>query len=191
MIGLGLALVALYMSSLKRPDVRVAVQQPGFSPLGILQTSDGEITEARVVAQVFITNSGAKAGVLFDMEPYPEHTIGGRHPVKYSCAVMDDDDREYALPFVVPAAGIVLRRLNFHAYLSAGDPDRAGRTLDEDQLRTELRIWYFSTGGFSFKPRRRGQPIIKRRYIGVSTDLLMVEKPNDGTTSSAKGGPDE
>lgn len=185
-VGLGLALIALYLSNLKRPNIRVAVQEPGFSPLGVLQTSDGDFTEARVVAQVFITNSGAKAGVLFDMEPYPEHTIGGRRPVKYSCAVMDDEDREYALPFVVPAAGTVLRRLNFHAYLSAGDPGQAP-PLDEDQLRTELRIWYFSTGGFSFKPRRRGRPIIKRRHIDITTDLLIFEEPDDGTRPNVDG----
>lgn len=178
LVGLALALSAIYLSSLKRPNVRIVVPEGTFFPLATLERKDGRWTAVRLVVPVCITNSGAKAGALLELEPHPESTVRGQSVVRYSCAVRGEDDKEYALPAIVPAAGVILRTLNFYGHLGHPSPPEEAsdeRSPEPDALDLTVTFRYTATGGMRLLPWKRGQPIIRRRSLRVTRDLLPLD----------------
>lgn len=174
LFGLALAVLAIYLSSLKRPDVRIVVPDATFFPLGIIEKKNGEWAAVRVVVPIYITNSGAKAGVFLELEPHPQARVRGRSLFKYSCAVRGEDDKEYELPAVVPAAGIILRTLNFYGHLDQSlnkhqKLEKAPAETDDFDMSVTFR--YKTTGGMRLVPWRQGQPVIRHRSLEVTVEL--------------------
>ena len=180
LLALVLAAIALYYSSLKRPDVRViAYRYAGSEAFGMVEDLGDGRAAVRLIVSVVLSNVGARGGVLLDVDPHLHPVLGTavverRQELKIFDA--DDEGRSFAAPVVVGASAAVLRKFVVDATVAAPEPVEA--VLEggpgDDPPTTEIRFSYAAMGGVHLRPWRRGQPIVKVRSLDVEVPLLRV-----------------
>lgn len=183
-VALIVALLAVHVGNLKRPEIRL-IQMPrtGFPVIIFPRDKGSPPRTGEFLTFVYAFNSGARAGLLLDMDPYPPETPSGAALLPTSLNVSDIGDERFALPATLNQGdirGLYLRvqlEVNYPPNLTKEDRWIWLLKEFENAREVEMRFWYSSTAGHSLGFRRRGGPIVKNRKLDIQVTLPDLEEP--------------